>query len=82
MKRDDRKPPEPRETVRNQRGGRRPAPGKVTRMEGEIFTAELAIYEKCMFTYIRNQQREAGVHEDAAVSALDEWNEYLQTELE
>jgi hypothetical protein len=51
-------------------------------MEQEMFQAELAIYESCMFGYIREQQRQAGVHEDAAQSALDTWNEYLRLRLQ
>mgnify|MGYP006209620219 CR=1 FL=1 len=46
-------------------------------MEQEIFQAELSIYENCMFEYIREQQRLADVHEDAADSALNTWNDYL-----
>ena len=46
-------------------------------MEQEIFQAELSIYESCMFEYIREQQELADVHEDAADSALNTWNDYL-----
>ena len=50
-------------------------------MEREIFHAELSIYEKCMFTYIREQQKLAEVHESAARLAIDEWNNYLESRL-
>ncbi|MGK0298058.1 MAG: hypothetical protein ACI9XC_001676 [Gammaproteobacteria bacterium] len=47
-------------------------------LEQEIFQAELSIYESCMFEYIRKQQKLADVHEDAADSALNTWNDYLR----
>jgi len=50
-------------------------------MEKEIFHAQLAIFEGCMFDYIRNQQRQASVHDQAAQTALDEWNNFIQSEL-
>jgi hypothetical protein len=48
-------------------------------MEREIFHAELSIYEKCMFTYVREQQKLAEVHESAARTAIDEWNNYIES---
>lgn len=48
-------------------------------MEREIFHAELSIYEKCMFTYVREQQKFAEVHDGAARAAIDEWNNYIES---
>jgi hypothetical protein len=49
-------------------------------IEREILHAQLAIFESCMFDYIRDQQRQASVHEQAAQAALEEWNALLQAE--
>lgn len=48
-------------------------------MEQEIFQSQLAVFERCMFEFIRGQQTQAGVHEQAAQTALDEWTEYFQS---
>jgi hypothetical protein len=48
-------------------------------MEREIFHAELSIYEKCMFEYVREQQKLAEVHDSAARATLDEWNNYIES---
>jgi len=54
-------------------------PGEVSSMmEREVFYAQLAIFEQCIFDYIRGQQRQAELHEQAARSALDEWASYIQ----
>ena len=48
-------------------------------MEREILHAELTIYEKCMFTFVREQQKQAEVHDSAARAAVDEWNNYIES---
>ena len=50
-----------------------------TMMEQEIFQSRLAIFEQCMFEFIRGQQNQAGIHEQSAQTALEEWTEYYQS---
>ena len=56
--------------------------GRITSdIESEMFQAELLIYERCMFDYIRAQHDQADVHDYAADVALELWNEYLRSKL-
>jgi hypothetical protein len=48
-------------------------------VEQEFFQAQLAIFESCMFDFIREQQQQAQMHEQSAQMALDEWANYFQT---
>ncbi len=63
-----------------------PMPGNTGRItsqiENEMFQAELILFERCMFDYIRNQQQFSDVHQQAAQLALDEWNDYLTTRIQ
>ncbi len=47
-------------------------------IEQELFQAQLAVFESCMFDFIRAQQRQAGIHEQSAQIALDEWATFFQ----
>jgi hypothetical protein len=56
--------------------------GRITSdMEMEMLQAELVIYEKCMFDFIRDQQKQAEVHEQAAQNAMITWNDYLSSRM-
>ncbi|NNE36768.1 MAG: hypothetical protein HKN08_00565 [Gammaproteobacteria bacterium] len=51
-------------------------------MENEMFQAELILFEKCMFDFIRKQQQLSEVHQQAAQVALEKWNDYLTTRIQ
>jgi len=48
-------------------------------VEQEFFQAQLAVFESCMFNFIREQQQQAQIREQSAQMALDEWANYFQT---
>lgn len=48
-----------------------------SRWELETFQLANELFERCMFDYIRDQQKQAQRHEQAARAALDEWSDSL-----
>jgi len=54
-------------------------PGRITsQWELENYHVQLEIFERCMFEYVKDQQRQAQHHENAAQQAMQEWKSYLR----
>lgn len=53
-----------------------------SRWELETFQLANELFERCMFDYIRDQQKQSQRHEQAAQSTLDEWSNHLQPDID